>query len=280
MAGASDMPAPQAAGKRKAVGFTLIELLVVIAIIAILAALLMPALERARTAARVAACIAQMRQLSLGLQQYLGDYNDTMMWVRSNGNPSTCQTSPFASSVPDPAVNLLDISGFGALASGRYVNSSHLFYCPDFVVVNGWGGVIGGTNSRNTYMTSLFQLVDTIQDSKVDYHLSWWGGAPTVPQLLSGVGFGRASGGRRTEFWFADGKGCFCYYYWGVPHNSGEYMNVGRLNGSVHTIKDYEVEQKGLPIGSEYRYYETYNDRPDWGWWRYYGTGLGANWAN
>ncbi len=59
-------------------GFTLIELLVVIAIIAILAAILFPVFAKAREKARQISCTSNMKQLTLGILQYVQDSDEVM----------------------------------------------------------------------------------------------------------------------------------------------------------------------------------------------------------
>ncbi|MGV3617597.1 MAG: prepilin-type N-terminal cleavage/methylation domain-containing protein [Fimbriimonas sp.] len=58
-------------------GFTLIELLVVIAIIAILAAILFPVFAQAKEAAKKTGCLTNLKNIGLGQQLYVGDYDDT-----------------------------------------------------------------------------------------------------------------------------------------------------------------------------------------------------------
>lgn len=96
-------------------GFTLIELLVVIAIICILAAILFPVFAAARSKARQSACMSNMKQIGMALQQYIQD-NDT--WY------------------PTTSAEYANYSGPGRWASWMpmlfpYTKSTQVFYCPE-----------------------------------------------------------------------------------------------------------------------------------------------------
>ena len=96
---------------KKYIGFTLIELLVVIAIIAILAAILFPVFAKVREKARQTSCLSNLKQIGLGLVQYVQDYDEKY--------PYTIQTHNFN-------------NGFGwAGTVYPYVKSTAVFTCPD-----------------------------------------------------------------------------------------------------------------------------------------------------
>ena len=55
-------------------GFSLVELLVVIGIITLLLSILMPAISRARAAAKDVSCLSNLRQLGAGFQMYQNEF--------------------------------------------------------------------------------------------------------------------------------------------------------------------------------------------------------------
>jgi prepilin-type N-terminal cleavage/methylation domain-containing protein/prepilin-type processing-associated H-X9-DG protein len=73
--------------------FTLIELLVVIVIIAILAGIALPVFQKAQERGRAVNCLANMRQLGLGMTSYFND-NDDQMFPDTPAGASTPSSWP------------------------------------------------------------------------------------------------------------------------------------------------------------------------------------------
>src|SRR5256885_2138335 len=72
-------------------GFTLVELLVVIGIIAVLIGILLPALNKARKAARTTTCLANIRTLTQAEMQYWNDNKGKFSPYYNGSGPSTFQ---------------------------------------------------------------------------------------------------------------------------------------------------------------------------------------------
>lgn len=106
--------------------FTLIELLVVIAIIAILAAILFPVFGRARENARRSSCQSNLKQIGLGIMQYVQDYDEKYPFtVNVNGTPPDADY-PDGSGQYDGWFNY----GTWRYFIHPYVKSAQVYKCP------------------------------------------------------------------------------------------------------------------------------------------------------
>ena len=137
---------------KRSEGFTLIELLVVIAIIAILAAILFPVFAKVREKARQTSCVSNMKQISLGLLQYVQDNDESFPTSSFAGNPQKAR------------------GWAGKIYS--YVKSVGVFKCPDDSTATGVSGGVTfsptsyGMNSNLDGQTSGGKLASDVSPAK------------------------------------------------------------------------------------------------------------------
>jgi prepilin-type N-terminal cleavage/methylation domain-containing protein/prepilin-type processing-associated H-X9-DG protein len=112
--------------------FTLVELLVVIGIIALLIAILLPALSKARTASRRAACLSNLRQLGIAIHDYANGNNGCIPYGPQAPAFTATNFYPTTGSV----TSLISLEsgapcGLGLMLDAQLGNIKKVLFCPD-----------------------------------------------------------------------------------------------------------------------------------------------------
>lgn len=181
--------------KSRPKAFTLIELLVVIAIIAILAAILFPVFARARENARRASCQSNLKQIGLGLMQYVQDYDE--MFPAYNGGPTTSgEHNLYYNEAIMPYVKNRQV--FQCPSAPKANTSTLRFIGSTHYALNGTGGggyiyQYGGTPLAAISEPSITWMLVEVQYSAARWESDAWGRAgisfatSTIPEDATGT---------------------------------------------------------------------------------------------
>jgi prepilin-type N-terminal cleavage/methylation domain-containing protein/prepilin-type processing-associated H-X9-DG protein len=144
-------------------GFTLIELMLVVAIIAILAAILLPALSRAREAARRASCQHNLKQMGVVFKMYANETkgeNFPLIQFFLNPPEFNFAAAPRISSIypeflTDPSILICPSDAFDTVEDLYDENGNINVHIPDYL-----GGNASNADASYAYWGWVFDKVD------------------------------------------------------------------------------------------------------------------------
>ena len=231
-------------------GFTLIELLVVMGIIAILAAMLMPALQRAREAAKRTSCLNNLKQLGSGLAMHQKDKGKLPMYS-SGRNAWTGATS-----------SINGATSWGELFPG-YIGSASLFHCPsDSADMEPEHGTNQGCiNPTGTYPNGSCQVV---RDSEGrGYDGDWYADKCYAGRVGNDQGLNTPQWERICQMHGIGGADDSSYAYTGGKSVSREEQ---QSSAKMRIAGDNENEGDEAPCFTQ-PYWNTYwTAPPEWKW--------------
>ena len=266
-------------------GFTLIELLVVVAIIAILVSLLLPAVQAAREAARMAICKNNLKQIALALHNY-HDTHSCLPTQQVRCFTDECY-GPYAR-IPfghqlwkgfGAYVQLLSFVDQGAIYdrwdwSNDYLSSTNeelsglsisLFVCPtDIQIANGTPGVNYATNGGSEIQlwdrtsNGMLQRFTSTRFSHVQDGLS---NTVMISEILKGDG--RSDHASDTDIVFVTDVSVFD----GIRTLSSEQANaIGDYVNSMPEQNAHALSECGQHWSSPYPYQSVFNAvvPPNW----------------